>query len=133
MVTRILRGFSIPQVNADSIDPSFDLRAFLFSLDLEQLAGLRHKVDVTLVKDGCLHPKWELNDTVEFEDIMDAFRSKYTIGIRGVHARSLVIADVCDALQQELKQHVNANIYCKFTALRDAYKLLVAVNRLLAS
>lgn len=114
MVKRILQGFSIPQVDADAVESPLNLPSFLLSLDLSDLLGLRHKVDVTLVRDGVTHPDWKLNDVLRFEDIMDAFRShKYTIGIRGVHARSHLIANICNILQNELKQHVNANIYCE--------------------
>lgn len=117
MVKRILHGFSIPQADADATSAPLDLQSFLLSLDLNELLGLRHKVDVTLVRDGVTHPDWKLSDVLQFEDIMDAFRNKYTIGIRGVHARSHMIASVCNALQNDLKQHVNANIYCESCCL----------------
>ncbi|KAF1329852.1 putative Nucleolar protein, partial [Globisporangium splendens] len=111
MVLKILKGFSIPQTSADVTNSTFSAESFLLSLDADVFMGLRHQVDVTLVKNGQLHFKWKANDRVTFDDITDAFRNKYTIGIRGVHARSRVIAAVCDVLQQELLQHVNANIY----------------------
>lgn len=113
MVKRILQGFSIPQVDADAAGAPLELPSFLVSLNLNELLGLRHRVDVTLVRGGVMHPEWELNDVLQIEDLMNALRNKYTIGIRGVHARSQLIAHVCNALQNELKQHVNANIYCE--------------------
>lgn len=115
MVTAILRGFSIPQVDADSFH-SLDLAAFLLAVDLDTAFGLRHGVDVSFVRDGELHPKYgAAADVLAVEDIMDAFTNKFTVGIRGVHARFHRIAAVCSALQRELLQHVNANIYCAYT------------------
>ncbi|TYZ58461.1 hypothetical protein PybrP1_007979 [[Pythium] brassicae (nom. inval.)] len=110
MVEAILRGFSIPQVDADAAR-SLDLAAFLLAVDLDSTLGLRHEVDVSFVRDGVLHPTWTASDVLAVEDIVDAFKNKYTVGIRGVHARSHRIAAVCSALQRELMQHVNANIY----------------------
>lgn len=112
MVEAMLRGFSIPQVDADSVR-SLDLTSFLLAVDLDDMFGLRHGVDVTLVRDGALHPKLATGDVLLFDDIRSAFENKYTIGIRGVHARSHRIAAVCRALQVEMAQHVNANIYCE--------------------
>lgn len=111
----ILNGISIPQIEAADMDEQSNgsMASFLASLDLESVCDLRHGVDVTLVQNGCVHPEYAgSNAVIRLPEIMQAFDAGYTIGIRGVQARSLAVSKLCAALQRDLQQYANANIYC---------------------
>ncbi|RLN84617.1 hypothetical protein BBJ28_00021285 [Nothophytophthora sp. Chile5] len=88
------------------------LAVALTRVDAPELRGIepaqRHKVQI--------HPVWGgggcKTESIACEEVMAAFEDGYTIGIRSAQARSLAIAQFCSALQRDLQQHVNANIYC---------------------
>ncbi|RLN21453.1 hypothetical protein BBJ28_00025645, partial [Nothophytophthora sp. Chile5] len=116
-VERMLHGISIPQTDSLSVNAKvLGAAAFLLALNAEDIVGVRHGVDVTLVNHGGIHPVWSGGDgkteSIACEEVMAAFEDGYTIGIRSAQARSLAIAQFCSALQRDLQQHVNANIYC---------------------
>lgn len=123
-IMAILSGISIPQIEADDMEQSNgSMTRFLASLDLDNVCDLRHGVDVTLVKNGCVHPEYAgSNAVIRLPEIMQAFGAGYTIGIRGVHARSLAVSKLCAALQRDLQQYANANIYCTFLPVDGNYR-----------
>lgn len=120
-VMDILEGLSIPQIEADMDRSDMTTVRFLASLDLDSICDVRHGVDVTLVKNGNVHPEYAESDAViRLPELLQAFSAGYTIGIRGVQARSLSVSKLCAALQRDLQQYANANIYC-MDLLIDCY------------
>ena len=121
---RILQGFSISPdsllamttASATGVDSEMNQQAaFLVGFDPVASRGLRHAVDVTLVKRGDVFPTIA-SSLLTLDEIKAAFNNGFTVGIRGVHARNMRVSTLCAQLQQRLGQHVNANVYCESIA-----------------